>query len=383
MNVKLTADGKTVLETHYGRYYAGGSTGSFLEFNAPSLSPVYAGTFDLASQTFQNLELASSANTHEFDVHQNDPKTDQFVVALERELPWQLNLSGTYLHKRSRDLPVWLDTGGTYVPLTYVDNVGKDATGNAFTVSSLVSPQGDSYFKFTTPDYTKSDADVVSLTATKRMANHWQLTSSAVFTKATGDNIQGLSATLNWRTFGMNPNDFVNSNGLLQRDRFFVFKTQFLYTGLPWAATVGVNYSYSDGYPWIRRVLIPATNLPQSVLAQPLSGDRRFPSIDTLDVRVEKAIAFNTARVRLSLDAFNLTNNAAYQSVRSNVGTSSNYGLPSNNSTGALVSRCRDALCWVRSSSSEPRSNRHEMLGRRCRDGCFGVAHGHDPWCDL
>jgi outer membrane receptor protein involved in Fe transport len=328
MNLSLTGDDRTVLKAHYGRYYAGGTTGAFLQYAVPSVSPIYFGDYDLDTNRFLDLELSSASNTYEFDVNQKPPWTDQYVLGVERQLLEDLNVSATYIHKRSRDLPVWRDIGGAYNDLTYVDTVGEDASGQSFTVQQLVGPREDRYFKFTTYGDSRSDANVLSLTASKRMSSNWQLISSAVFTRGTSANIQGLSATLNWRNFGMNPNDFVFSDGLLQRDRFFVFKTQFLHTGLPWGLSFGANYSHSDGYPWARTVLVPETNMPQAIQAEPRRNEQRFPTIDQLDLRVEKVFRFAAARARFSLDVFNLFNDDAYQEFRSYVGTNPNYRKP-------------------------------------------------------
>jgi hypothetical protein len=272
------------------------------------------------------------------------PKTDQFVVSLERELIPKLNVSAAYIHKRSRDLPGWIDTRGTYAPVTYIDSQGAEATGRPITVYQITSALSDRFFLLTTPAGTKSDVNAFSLTATKRMSDKWQLTSSGVFTRSTGDRIQGLSATQNWRTFGQNPNDYVNSNGLLAQDRFFVFKTQLVYTGLPAGLAAGINYSFANGYPTERRVRIPLTGIiigqggghGQPMLAEPRTTSKRFPNINEFDLRIEDVIRLRgTTRFKLSADVFNLFNDAAYQQFLSNIGTDPTYHQP----TGFILPR--------------------------------------------
>jgi carboxypeptidase family protein/TonB-dependent receptor-like protein len=331
-NYKLTADGKTVLKMHYGRYYPGGVTGAFAT-SVPSISPVFFGNWNFAGNAFEDVELASGANNKVFSADQKPPKTDQYVVGIEREIVNTVTLSATFLHKRSRDLPGWLDTGGTYEPFTYVDNLGQNATGQSLTLFELVSPLADRRLVFTTPPGTKSDVNAFSLAATKRMSHNWQLTTSAVFQRATGDNVEGTSATLNFREFGQNPNDYVNSNGLLGRDRFFTFKTQFLYTALPGGLAASASYFHATGYPMVRKVFVPATGLSQSIMMEPRSDGKRFPSVNELDARVQKEFALSKgARASVFVDFFNLTNDASYQQNLSDIGTSSNYAKPNGTS---------------------------------------------------
>lgn len=328
INYGLTADKKTVLKVHYGRYYRGGSTGEFAT-SVPSVSPTYFGLWDFATSSFYDIELAFDNTNLRFDPGTQAPKTDQFTVSVERELFRDLAVSATYVHKRHRRFPGWRDIAGVYTTVPYVDNVGPDATGRTFDVFQLQTPRDERFFVFTTPDGTRSDVNALSLAATKRMSSKWQANVSATFSKATSANIGGVSAQYNFREFGRNPNDFVNSDGLLTLDRFFTFKTQFLYTGLPAGFTAGLSYFYADGYPTLRRVRIPATNLTNPVLAEPLSDDKRRPSQSQLDLRIQKDFKFkDSAQVSLFANLFNLLNDDSYQGHESTISSDDNYHRP-------------------------------------------------------
>lgn len=327
-NLKLTADGKTVLKSHYGRYYRGGMTGEFAN-SVPSVAPIYAGTWNLQAARFENLRLAVDNTNQAFDPGIRTPYTDQVTFSLVRALDRHFNLSATYVHKRSRAFPGWQDVRGRYTPLTYSDTVGADATGGSFTVFRLDSPLSERFFLFTTPDGTKSDVNSFSLTAHKAMASKWQGTASLVLTRSTGDRINGLTGQLNFFGFGRNPNDYVNTDGLLVRDRFVVVKTQILYAGLPGGFTIAGSYFYADGYPRRRTVRIPATNLAGVVRAAPPGNDRRFPSLSQLDVRVQKDVRIRgDVRVSLFADVFNVFNDDAHQNVVNMLGTAANYNRP-------------------------------------------------------
>jgi hypothetical protein len=326
-NLKLTSDGKTVLKGHYGRYYRGGTTGEFATA-VPSVSASYYGMYDFATNTFENLQLVSSNSNLTMDPNLKDPRTDQFVLGAERQLFNDLNVSTTFVYKRSRDFPGWADVGGQYLGIPYVDNIGPGATGNTFTVYQL-QPGSNRSFLLTSPPGTKSDVEAFNVSATKRMSKNWQLTSSLDLTHSTGDLISGQYATLNFRSFGQNPNDYVNSDGLLAYDRAYVFKTQLLYTGLPGGFTVGVNYFYADGYPMRRTIFIPATNLPKYVQTAPLTSDIRFPNLNELDFRVQKDIHLGgSVRVHALANVFNIFNSGAYQETQNDVATAQNYHAP-------------------------------------------------------
>jgi outer membrane receptor protein involved in Fe transport len=329
-NLKLTADGKTLLKGHYGRYYRGGMTGEFAN-SVPSVSPIFAGTWNLQAARFEDLSLAVDNSNQAFGPDIKTPYTDQFTASVVRELYRDFSVSAAYVHKRSRAFPGWVDVQGRYTPITYSDLVGADASGNSFTVFRLDSPLRDRFFLFTTPEGTKSDVNSFSLTAHKRMASKWQLTSSVVLTRSTGDRVNGTIGQLNFFSFGRNPNDYVNTDGLLARDRFLVVKTQALYAGLPWGFTVAASYFYADGYPRLRTVRIPQTNLAGMVRAEPRRDDDRFPSVSHLDLRLQKDIRLRReARFSLFADIFNLFNDGAYQSVVNTLGTAANYKRPTS-----------------------------------------------------
>ena len=126
-----------------------------------------------------------------------------------------------------------------------------------------------------------------------------------------------------------NPNDIVNSDGLLTQDRPVLFKGQLVYE-LGWNMTVAGNYMYQSGKPWGREVrfsgLVPGTT---RVLYDPFNDDRRVAALNGLDVRLEKALRFGgTAEGAVFGDFLNVFNNDAYENVQDRLGTSSSFGLP-------------------------------------------------------
>jgi hypothetical protein len=61
-----------------------------------------------------------------------------------------------------------------------------------------------------------------------------------------------------------------------------------------------------------------------------ITGDRRVPSVDLFDMRLQKEFALTGSPMRFDvfLDALNLTNSDATEGIGSAQGTSSAFGVP-------------------------------------------------------
>jgi outer membrane receptor protein involved in Fe transport len=325
-NLKLTKDGKTVLKTHYGRYYRGGSTGEWVAFASPTRVVALRGDWDAQSSRFVNTEVAFSPSNAAVDSAIEPARTDQFVVSLERELFGSLNLGATYVLKRGRDLSNWRDVGGVYAPFSYVDDIGAEASGRTLTLFRIQNSLADRRFLLTTGTETRADVDAFSLTATRRMTSNWQLNASLTLEKATSANTWGRTAQLNFRSYGRDPNDYVNSEGRGHRDRDVIAKLQFLRTDLPLGFTLGIDWSYYTGYPTLRQVRVPATGLGSTVMTEPRSDEKRFPTANLLNLRLQKDIRLKgDARLSVLANVFNVFNDDAVLTFRSSLATSALY----------------------------------------------------------
>ena len=323
-NYKLTEDGKTVLKGHYGRYHRAATTGEWVGFASPTRPVTFFGDYDGATDSFINTEVAFGPSNADVDPNLKPPKTDQFILSIERELWETVNLTATYIHKRGRDMPRWTDVGATYIPIPYVDDVGPEASGQTITIFQLVGDRADRRFLVVTAEDGRADVDAFSFTATKRMADNWQLTSSLTLTKATSANTFGRTASTNWRSFGRDPNDLVNSDGRAVRERPVMAKLQLLYMGLPWGFTGGVDWTYYSGYPTRRQIRLPETGIFSRVQTEPRTDGKRFPSVNLLNVRLQKDIRLGDggAHLRLIVNAFNLLNDDAHLDFRSDLASS-------------------------------------------------------------
>lgn len=337
-NWKLTSDGRTSLKAHYGRYYRGIVTGEF-DNVVPSVTPRFLITgADLQrvirGQTPLNAEQVSSNANLRVDPDFANPYTDQFTIGLERELLKNLGVSVNYVHKRGEKYGGWRDIGGRYAPATYVDSVGREASGQSITVQRLLNSPSERLFLLTNPDGMFTRFNGVTLQVVKRMSNNWQMVSSLVVQKSEGrigssllspTGAQGATAG----SFGQNPNDFINSDGLLIGDRPVTFKTQLVYQ-LPAGFMVGVNFTHQSGRPWARQVRVPGLGVSTTILAEKVTGDRRVGDWNVLDMRFQKEFGLGGGtNVALFGDALNLLNKDTHEGILSRLGTSSSFGVPS------------------------------------------------------
>jgi outer membrane receptor protein involved in Fe transport len=330
-SLKLDKSGHSVLKAHYGRYYRGVITGEF-DDAARSFAPRYLVTFDEEGNPL-DTELAFDNTNLSVDPNFENPYTDQFIGQFEQELTKDLALSVGYIHKRGTRYGGWTDVGGEYATVDYLDDQGTDASGRTIPIFQLQNDPAERLFVLGNPSQMFSRYNGGTLTLTKRMSNHWQAVASLVVSKSTGrlgSSTQGLksaqtSAALN---FGQNPNDFVNTDGRLVQDRPVLFKVQAVYEA-PAGFTFGVNLVHQTGRPWSRQVRVgDLAGIPTTILAEPITGDRRVPDWNIVDLSAQKKVKLGgRAEVDLFAYLLNLTNSNVYEDVLDRNGDSDTFGL--------------------------------------------------------
>ncbi len=334
-NWKLTADGKTSLKAHYGRYYRGVITGEF-DDTSPSVSPrfLFSGLYDDQGNP-QDLTLVSDNTNLKVDPNFKNPYTDQFIVGIEREIVKDLGISVNYVHKRGKRYGGWLETRGVYETVPYVDDQGAEANGQVIPVQALVSDPADRLFLLTNPPQMSSRFNGVTIQLTKKMSHNWEMVASLVLSKSTGRLGSSLGdpqaeQTSSARRFGQNPNDFINTDGRLIADRPVTGKVQLVYQ-LPAGFLVGLNFTHQEGRPWARQVHLSEdlVGLPTDILAEPIDGHRRVKAWNTLDLRAQKEFSLGKeAAFAIFADVLNLTNDDAFDGVQDRLATSDAFGLP-------------------------------------------------------
>jgi hypothetical protein len=338
--LKLTEDGKTVLRGHYGRYTRGIATAEFSTSSGitSQQTPIWVGYYDAADFYAGTLEgdgrgyNKTPLGSAGIDPDYKSPHTDQFVLGFERELPANLGLSLTYTHKRGFDYPAWQDDG-QYEPFDHVD----PTTGNTLRLQALTSEPEERFYTLTNPEGMDTRTHAFTAVLTKRMADHWELTSSLGLLRSTGMLASGnggaggwQSGGLAWDEFGRSPNDFVNIGGRLIGERPVTFKTQLL-VELPAGFMAGANYIYTSGVPWARTTRINTGVARETLNLEERDGSRRLATRKALDLRLQKEFNLSeTARVVFFVDGFNVFNNDANEGILSRRADSSLLEVPTN-----------------------------------------------------
>jgi outer membrane receptor protein involved in Fe transport len=339
-NFKLTADGKTVLKAHYGRYYRSIVTAEYSNTIGVSPHVTRAGAYDLEAGAFVDPEVSEFSQNQAIGSGYENPYTDQFAASLERELIPDLGLSLHYINKRSRRGPAWRDVVGQYEDVTILDDVGPDATGQPVTVQRLLTDPAERFFELSNNDAVKTDTHAFTGQLIKRMSKGWQLVlaythldSKGVLPSTRLGLLDAQRATARFSDFGQDPNDFVNAGGKLLGDRPHTFKTQ-LVVQLPAGFLVGANYLFQSGRAWARRSRIaePDLGFPTApeINIEERDGGRRVPDQSMLDLRLQKNFSLGEqTRFSLFADALNLFNTSANQGVLSRfVDQTETFGVP-------------------------------------------------------
>jgi outer membrane receptor protein involved in Fe transport len=330
---KLTTDGRTVLRASYGRFHQGILTGELAPVH-PGLTSVTTAGFDPATRQYSRvISVVDPTINVRLDPHMKSPRTDQFGIAVDRELAKDLTATLSYVRKDGDDYIGWTDTGGAYRPETRTL-----ADDRIVPVLALTNGTAARRFLLTNPaDYfLRYNGMLVALE--KRWSGGWQALASYTLSKAEGlEPTSGASPGLgqfsstfgNTITFGRDPNSLTNAVGVLPNDRTHMLrlmgsvqipKTHFL---------VASNFQYVTGLPWAATAQI---SLPQGLTRVLLErpGTRRLSSQTLLDMRVSRPLDFaGRGRIELLLDVLNVLNSTAEERLADDNLFSQNFARPS------------------------------------------------------
>jgi len=336
-NFKLTDDGKTVLKTHWGRYHPQITTGEFANIVGPNVKPVFQGAYDPVTGEISNLFLLSSNANLGISSNYTSPRTDQFILSVERELTAKMGLNVSYVRKWGRNYASWRDTVGTYTQAQVIDNRGQDATGNTINLFRLTTDPAARKYELGNSDNLFTDIHAITAGVNKRMT-WWMANLNFTYLRSTGALLGSLRTTsiqqrsaLEFNTNGQNPNDYVNLDGRLVGDVGLQYKAQGV-VRLPWGFLASSSFDARKGAHRIRTRSIPesVTGQPSTtILLQPRGDFGRLEDVNIFDARLQKDFVLGRGtRVSLFMDALNLNNEGAPQGVLSASVTSPNYQFP-------------------------------------------------------
>jgi len=322
--VKLSRDGRTTLRTNYGRFNQGVLTGELDPFH-PGVTPVRTMAYEAATGDYTRLVSVVDSSNLSLDRHTRTPRTDEYSLAVDREIASGLRASAAYVRKRGSDFIGWTDTGGQYVAETRTL-----ADGTILPVFRLTNATAARRFVLTNPDDFFMKYDGLAVALEKRLSKRWQASASYTFSRAYGLQVTSNAAVAEPQfstiarpsilTFGEDPNDLTNATGRLANDRPHIFRATTV-VHVPWKGVlVAANLQSFSVRPWAAtaQVALPQSG-SQRILIEP-RGSRRLSSQSLLDVRISKTVQIGKAgSVDLRLDVLNLLNEHAEETLQSDV----------------------------------------------------------------
>jgi hypothetical protein len=343
--VKLTADGKTVVRSSYGRFHQGILTGELVAVY-PGQSPTITRQFDLATGLYSILKSTVDPKTNvAIDSHMRSPYSDQISLSLDRDLSSRLAVSVAYVRKKGTDLIGWRDTGGVYQETT-----STLPDGRPFPTFNLVNDTDDRRFLLTNPAGYFLRYNGMTVTLQTRGNSRWWGLASYTLSKAEGLQVSSSTAPGNPQdtyevgnagypgglSFGRDPNDLTNARGALPNDRTHVLRAMGSLSIPRTGLVIAGNSQYLTGLPWAATWSLSTLKqgVVQGILLEP-RGSRRLSSQKLLDLRVSKPLHFGErGQAELLLDVLNVFNSTAEEGlITDNLFNDSqfipNFGRPS------------------------------------------------------
>jgi hypothetical protein len=330
--LKLTADGRTLLRTSYGRFTQGVLTGELGPFH-PGQTPITTRAFDPATNDYTRpVSVVDPSTNLRLDAGMRPPHTDEYSIGVDRQIGPRTAAAVAYVHKEGGTFIGWTDVGGQYREETRALPDGRQVP-----VFALVSGAASRRFLLTNPEgYSLSYRGVI-MSVERRLSRGWQVFGSYTWSRTTGLQPSSggtaadpqLSSTLGAGTFGRDPNSLTNARGRLPNDRPHMLRGS-TSIALPRSGIVlAVSAQHLSGKPWAASTDLTLPQGNQRMLLEP-RGSRRLASQTLVDLRVSRSIPCGAAgRLELLLDVLNLLDDTAEEALASDNRFGPNFGLPS------------------------------------------------------
>lgn len=327
LTARLTADGKTILRSSFGRFSQGVLTGELESFH-PGASPITTADFDPATGGYTRIvSVVDNAVNLRLDPNTRAPRTDEFSIGVDRDLGRRLVAAIAYVHKEGANFIGWTEAAGQYLEQTRQLPDGR--TVPVLALDTAVTPVSARRFLLTNPEGYSLTYNGLVLALDKRRSGGWQAFGSYTWSKAYGllpsSGISAAGAQLSTVSppqpllFGRDPNDLTNARGRLPNDRPHALRAMgsvdIPRTGFVFAA----NVQHFSGKPWATTALValPQTlNQPtQRVLLEP-RGSQRLSSQTLVDLRLSRAFSVRgIGRIDVLLDVLNALDDTAEEAL--------------------------------------------------------------------
>jgi hypothetical protein len=302
---------------------------------ATRITPAYVATLQ---PIFGGAQLTPTA----VDPNLNDSYTNEYTFGAEQEIAGDLRGYVTFVRKRQQNTFGRYDrlrTMSSYTPVPAVDpgpdGIVRSADDRTITVwETGVPPDTTDYYLTNKP--IGDTYSTVEFGVTKRMSDHWQLTSGFDWTT------RDLSSL-----FSEDPNDvFWNSTNT--QTTGWTFKASGSYV-FKWGVMAGFFYNAMKGEPYGRFFTVTQQSLTlanpnrttplvqgnMTIVAEK-AGTYYLPAINLLNLRVQKEFVIkDTQRLHVMFNVFNFADARTVTGVNQTTGTF--FNQPTNALSGGVV----------------------------------------------
>jgi hypothetical protein len=320
--IKLDTAGRTMLRANAGRFSQGVLTGE--------ISIIHPGrTRNTIIRYPSGVEVVRDPSQVELDPEIRPPHTNQYSIALDREVGGRLAVSVVYVRKDGRDFIGWKEVAGLYQ--------AQSATltdGRTVQVFRLTSPSEERRFRLTNPEDYSLTYNGLIIAVDRRRSRGWQAFGSYTLSRAYGLQPSGGTTAAGAQvatvgappasfaplvTFGQDPNDLTNARGRLPNDRPHMLRVMTSVDVPRTGFVVAANLQHLSGKPWAKTARVNPQDNARLVLIEP-RGTERLSSQTLLDLRVSRAFRFGgLGSLELCLDVLNALNDTAEESIRTDV----------------------------------------------------------------
>jgi hypothetical protein len=347
----LTGDGKTLLRGNFARYYNAFDSGLAYYSNPTA---VYNGVIfgyvnrngdrtitpdELVGDPYYygglngpNFDLDAFLAKRKYADDLTNVWTNEFILGIEREALKDLAVSVTYTYRRYGNFWAAVPYGVTAADYVPGGIFHAETSLGTFDVPYFVLPedfqQDGTGIAQNVPDYTQTYQGL-DITARRRIQNNLLLNGSLTIQrqKAHYNSAAALAKqpfiTFPGSTFAFDPTNFPFLNdqtyafsgrqGIRPFSEWY-FKVSGYYQ-LPHDFGIGAFLRYQQGYPYVISAAVSDSSLSafygtstHQFFVEPF-GKRRLDNKFTLDLRVEKSLAFRgSSRITGAVDIFNVTN---------------------------------------------------------------------------
>lgn len=317
----VAADHKTVIRAHYGRYHDALLNNQF-QFMDTAAVPTTIVAAVLGPDQFRELSRFDPTTRVGMDPAITQSFVDQYSLGAERELFRDFSVRVDGVRRAFKNFMGFVDTNSIYEPVQRQDpgpdgRAGTLDDGAFMTVFDKTNP-GNEFFLFTNPNGAYRRHSALSIVGRKRYSQNWQLLASYTLARTNGNinNRAGSNAGLIVTDTGQrgafaNPNQAINGDGPTAFDYRHEVKLAGGYHLPFWGGLrVSAVQRYRTGLAWGRVATFRGLRQNLETIRVEPRGTRRLPSLNSVDLRVEKTfqVLSPSRSLGVFVDAFNVTN---------------------------------------------------------------------------